>query len=65
MAKGKRAAARKKRGKVKPTLEPIGKDKVRLTMEFTIEELVRKMTSPKYDLFHCGCDPPDRRRRKR
>jgi len=43
MAKKKRAYVAKRRAKAKPKLEPIGGGKVRLTMEFYIEELVTKV----------------------
>lgn len=42
--------------KAKPRLEPIGDDKVRLTVEFYIEELVKRVTWGGV-IRGCSCGP--------
>jgi len=65
MAKKKRAYVAKRRAKAKPKLEPIGGGKVRLTMEFYIEELVTRVIRGGGPVgIGCGCsewDLPERR----
>jgi hypothetical protein len=55
MAKKKAARVDDRPEKAKPKLEPVGDDKVRLTVEFYIEELVEKVTSGGGISIGCGC----------
>lgn len=55
MAKKQAAHVDERPPKAKPRLEPIGEDKVRLTVEFYIEELVKKVTSVRPIGVGCGC----------